>query len=162
MDKCFQSHRTASRPSWFFVNVILAFCLLCVLSAPAMAVTYSNTTPGTLDGTCLSRTFAVTQTDPIADVDIGLVLDHGRRGQIQVSITNPAGMTRSLISGIGGNLNDLNVLFDDEAAAAISTHNVNDDDATVAAFQRTFRPAASLTSFDGVAANGNWVLQVCD
>ena len=127
-----------------------------------MAVTYSNTTSGTLDGTCLTRTFAVTQTDAVSDVNLGLILDHGRRGQMQVTLTNPAGTMRSVITGIGASLNDLNVLFDDEAAASISTHTVNDDDATVAAFQRTFRPLAAFTSFDGLAANGNWVLQVCD
>jgi uncharacterized repeat protein (TIGR01451 family) len=127
-----------------------------------MAVTYSNTTSGSLDGSCLTRTFAVTETDQIADVNLGLVLDHGRRGQIQATLTSPAGTSRSVITGIGGTLNDVNVLFDDEAAASISTHTANDDDATVAPYQRTFRPLGSFTGFDGLAANGNWVLQVCD
>lgn len=140
----------------------MALCVLFAVSAPAMAVTYSNTTPGALDGTCLTRTFSVTQTELITDVNIGLVLDHGRRGQVQATLTNPAGTSRSLITGIGGNLNDLNVLFDDEAAASISTHTAVDDDAVVAPFQRSFRPLAALTSFDGLAANGNWVLQICD
>lgn len=153
---------TVSRFRTFFC-ALFALLALCLLPATANAqITYTNTTSGVLDGNCLTRTFAVTQTDPVGDVNLGLIVDHARRSQIQATLTNPGGTARTLINGIGGNLDDLNVLFDDEAAAAISTHTVNDDDSTAAAFQRTFRPAGAFTGFDGVAANGNWVLQVCD
>jgi uncharacterized repeat protein (TIGR01451 family) len=162
LNNFFQTRRGASRLYGVLANAMMALCVLFAMATPARAVVYSNTTSGTLDGTCLTRTFAVTQTDTVSDVNLGLVLDHGRRGQIQATLTNPAGTSRSLITGIGGTLNDLNVLFDDEAAASISTHTSNNDDPTVAPFQRTFRPLAALTSFDGLAANGNWVLQICD
>jgi uncharacterized repeat protein (TIGR01451 family) len=162
LDWSFQMSGAAGRLGRTIVNAILALVALSVFSSQAMAVTYSNTTSGALDGNCLTRTFAVTETDPIGDVNLGLLLDHGRRGQIQATLTNPAGTSRSVITGIGGNLNDVNVLFDDEAAASISTHTALNDDAAVAPYQRTFRPLGSFTGFDGVAANGNWVLQVCD
>jgi uncharacterized repeat protein (TIGR01451 family) len=143
-------------------NAIMALCIAFFFSAPAKAANYPVTNAGTVDGACLTRNINVTQTGPVSDVNLGVVIDHGRRTQIQVTLTNPSGTARSMISGIGGTLDDLNVFFDDEAASAISTHTSVNDDSTATPYQRTFIPAASLAGFDGQAANGTWVLQVCD
>jgi subtilisin-like proprotein convertase family protein len=96
LDLSFQMSGGAGRLGRTIASALLVFIALSVFSTQAMAVTYSNTTSGVLDGNCLTWTFAVTETDPIGDVNLGLLLDHGRRGQIQATLTNPAGTSRSV------------------------------------------------------------------
>lgn len=165
------SHQTRfRRDRW---TVFAAFCaafILWLMPSAVLAQTtyqYTNSTAGAIPesancATTLTRTFNVPTTYSIADVNIAVALTHKNRDHLRVSLTSPGGTTASMMANIGGSADDLSVLFDDEAAAAISTHTTNDNNNAVPPYQRTFRPAAALSAFDGQAAAGTWTLTICD
>jgi uncharacterized repeat protein (TIGR01451 family) len=169
----FQGVCRSSAVKALLAALMLLFALL--VGTPVMAQATSstaNTTSAAIPemssaacsatgATVLTRTFNVTNTFVVGDVDIGVLYTHGDRGHVRMWLTSPAGTTVNLMSNIGGTLNNLSVRFSDEAAAAISTHTANND-STTTTYQRNFSPAAALSAFDGQAANGTWTLRLCD
>jgi uncharacterized repeat protein (TIGR01451 family) len=153
-------------------SAFFASLMLCLFPAAASAqtTTYTTTTAGAItDQTCggtgfISRTINVGTSYSIADVNLGVMLDHTYRGDLRITLTSPTGTTVSVMTNVGGAADNLNVLFDDEAGANISTHTANDTSGVppVSSFQRTFIPTAALSAFDGQNASGNWTLTVCD
>lgn len=142
-----------------------------LVAAPVGAqttTTYSNTTTGTISETAtpctapLVRNFTVAANAEITDVDIGVQLSHSYRGDLRAALVSPAGTVVSLITNVGTSANNLNVLFDDSAAASSSTHSSNDNMNAAPPYQRHFRPAASLADFSGEGSAGTWQLTVCD
>lgn len=152
------------------VRLCLAILLASMLPAAAQAQAisqFTNSTSGAIPesttcATTLTRTFSVASALTVSDVDIGVLVTHNSRGNVRLSLTSPAGTTVNLITNIGGTADHINVLFDDEAAAAISTHTANDTITIVPPYQRTFRPASVLSAFDGQNAAGTWTLRICD
>jgi uncharacterized repeat protein (TIGR01451 family) len=162
---------------WMLSNRISLFCvvLLAVLGLPQMAIaqiTYVNTTDGTVNETVtpctapLSRLFNVPIHYGVADVNIGVVMSHTYRGDLRMFLTSPQGTQITLIQNTGTSRDNFNVLFDDSAAAAITTHTAANDTATAATiappYQRTFRPLVALSGFNGQDAFGDWNLTICD
>lgn len=151
---------------------MLVWLALTLASNPAAAQTtiaYSNTTTGTISETataCTSpmvRSFTVAANAQVTDVNIGVQLTHTYRGDLRATLVSPSGTVVNLITNIGTTPDNLNVLFDDSAAASITTHTANNDSTTTAPpYQRTFRPQGSLASFNGEASAGTWQLTVCD
>jgi subtilisin-like proprotein convertase family protein len=82
-------------------------------------------------------------------------LIHTYDGDISFSITSPTGVEVVLSNkhGSGGD-NYLNTVFDDSAAASISTGT--------APFTGSFRPESPLSVFNGLEIHGNWILKVND
>lgn len=155
-----------------FAPMVVAL-LFFTISAPARAqLTYTNTTDGPISETVttcaapLVRTFNVTTSFTISDVNIGVLLAHTYRGDLQINLVGPDGTRIALQTNIGTGLDNENVLFDDAAAAAITTHTALTDTATATTvappYQRTFRPATALTAFNGKNALGTWTLEICD
>lgn len=161
-------------PIW---RVLLVLWLL-LWSAAASAqtqTTYSNATGGVIaDLSCnlpvasqLSRTFIVPTSYIVGDVDLGVLINHSYRSDLRLFLTSPAGTTVSILPWTtnvqsGDNLNDL---FDDEAAASITTHNATVIDPltpTPPPYSHSFRPANPFTAFDGQDALGTWSLRICD
>ena len=158
-------------------------CLLAALSllawpgeaAAQTQTTYSNSTGGAIaDVSCnlpiasqLTRTFTVPTSFIVGDVDLGIFLDHTYRSDLRIFVTSPAGTSVSILPWTtnvqsGNNLNDL---FDDEAAAAITSHNATVNDPltpTPPPYNHSFRPANPLSAFDGQDAAGTWSLRICD
>lgn len=157
---------------WRRAITALAALIGCVtLAAPAAAQTstFSNTTTGTLSNAAapctapLVRTFTVTSAFTLSDVNIGVQYNHPFRGDMQVVLVSPAGTSVALMTNIGGARDHLNVLFDDEAAASITTHTAsNDSTAAAPPYQRTFIPQSALSAFDGQSSLGTWQLRICD
>jgi uncharacterized repeat protein (TIGR01451 family) len=155
-------------------HVWLALCVgLFSFMAPSPARAqinnYSNTTTGTIvDVTTpictpvFARTFNVSTSYTVADVDIGVLLSHTYRSDLRVTIRSPAGTIVQLLTNTGGSADNLNILFNDEAAAAISTHTTVDTTGPAPPYQRTFKPQTLLSAFDGQNALGTWQLEVCD
>jgi uncharacterized repeat protein (TIGR01451 family) len=146
---------------------MLVWLAVTLASNPAAAQTttsYSNTTTGTISETattCTSpmvRNFTVATSAEVTDVNIGVQLTHSYRGDLRATLVSPTGTVVNLITNIGTTADNLNVLFDDSAAAAISTHTTNDSTTT----QRTFRPETPLTAFNGQLSAGTWQLTICD
>lgn len=151
---------------------MLVWLALTLASNPAAAQTttsYSNTSTGTISETATSctspmvRSFTVAANAQVTDVNIGVQLTHTYRGDLRATLVSPSGTVVNLITNIGTTPDNLNVLFDDSAAASITTHTANNDSTTTAPpYQRTFRPQGSLASFNGEASAGTWQLTICD
>jgi uncharacterized repeat protein (TIGR01451 family) len=137
-------------------------------SAEAQTVNqYTNTTGGAIVdstncATTVTRTFVVGTSYTVSDVNIGILLSHTFRGDLQITLTSPGGTTRNVMINVGGGADNLNVLFDDEAASNISTHSANDTVGAVPPYQRTFIPTAAFNAFDGQNAQGTWTMVICD
>jgi uncharacterized repeat protein (TIGR01451 family) len=155
---------------------LLLFLALMLNPASARAQTvnqYSNTTTGTItDNNCgtagqITRTFNVPTTYIVGDVDIGIFASHTYRSDLRITLRSPAGTTVTVMTWTGNvqsgdNLNDL---FNDEAAAAIGTHNATVADPLTPVpppYSHSFQPSNSLAAFDGQNAAGTWTLVVCD
>lgn len=161
----------------FLRLILVAFAALGFSTTASAQVTtrYTNTVDSTTNGinetatpcaTPFTRSFTVGTNYTVADVNIGVLMAHTYRGDLRVTLIAPDGTRVELINAIGGTRDNLNVLFDDSAASAISAHTANNDTAAagtvVPPYQRTFRPAAALTAFVGKASLGNWTLEICD
>lgn len=148
----------------------VAFVFLCLMPslASAQAVSqFTNTTTGNIVdstncATTVTRTFVVGTSFSVSDVDIGVLLTHTYRSDLNITLTSPAGTTVQLINAVGGQADNLNVLFNDEGSAAISSHTANDTTGPVPPYQQTFQPGAALSAFDGQNAQGTWTLVICD
>lgn len=150
----------------------LVWLALTLAAAPAQAqtsTTYSNTATGTISETAtpctapMIRNFTVAANAQVSDVNIGVQLTHSYRGDLRATLVSPNGTTVNLITNIATNPDNLNVLFDDSAAASITTHTANNDATTTAPpYQRTYRPQGSLADFNGEGSAGTWQLAICD
>ena len=109
------------------------------------------------------KTITVPDNVTITDVDVGMIIDHNNRGDTAAAIRHPDGTQVLLYFGSGGTLNDYNVLFDQGSASAVDTapQNVNNNVGS-APYQFTVRPAASLNTFNGRNAQGDWLFLACD
>lgn len=166
----YQERSCSQAISLLLPTLMLAIALM--RPAPAHAqITYTNSADATVNETVtpcsspLLRTFAVSQIYTVSDVNIGVLMAHTYRGDLQMFLNSPGGTRIQLINNVGGTRNNFNVLYDDSAASAISAHTSNDT-ATAATvvppYQRTFRPVTALSAFNGQNANGTWTLEVCD
>jgi uncharacterized repeat protein (TIGR01451 family) len=157
------------------MRLLFAVMLSCgVATSPGhaqTAITYTNTADGSIANsvpcaTQLTRTFVVTDTYTIADIDVGVLLSHTRRNQLVITLRSPAGTTITLFRNTGGSRSNLNVLFDSGSATSVNTHAILNDTATASTFvppyQRKFAPVQSLTVFNGQSVNGTWTLSICD
>lgn len=149
--------------------VLLAFAAVAAPARAQTTTTYSNSTTGAINETAtpctapLTRNFTVAANAQVTNVTIGVQLTHTYRGDIRATLVSPTGTVVNLITNVATNLDNLNVLFDDGAAASITTHTANNDSTTTAPpYQRTFRPQGSLADFDGEGSAGTWQLTICD
>lgn len=164
-------HSIIRRLGRIVATAALAVVGLCV-AVPAAAQTnqYSNTTAGAINdqscgGTVLTRTFVVGTSYTISDVNIGILLSHTYRSDLEIRLTSPAGTVRNIMISTGGDGDNLNDLFDDEAAANISTHTASVTDPLVPApppYSHSFQPTQTLSTFDGQNALGTWTMTICD
>jgi subtilisin-like proprotein convertase family protein len=92
---------------------------------------------------------------PIADLSLTLTLFHTFTSDLRISLMAPSGQEVLLVGGAGGNGDNLiNTTFDDGAPTMVST--------AAPPFTGTFRPEGNLSSFNGLAPNGEWTLRIAD
>ncbi len=168
------SARGAARRTLLAGALWLVASLLAAPFAPLAAQTtnqYSNTSSGTISnaatpcGAPLTRSFTVGTQFTVQDVNIGVVASHAYRGDMVMTLVSPQGTQVTFNNATGGAALNYNVLADDEAAATLASHTANDtatSSASAPPYQRTLRPSASLTVFDGQNAQGTWTLSICD
>ncbi len=102
----------------------------------------------------------------ISDLDVVIEdLRHTFVGDLDIRLTSPSGTTVTLLSRPGAGVagargNDLlNVVLDDEAAAAVDTiPDVNPP----GGYTGRYRPDQPLSAFDGQSRAGTWTLRVAD
>lgn len=110
------------------------------------------------------RTFSVGSSFIVGDVDLGVFLIHTYRSDVRIFLTSPQGTTVTVMTwpGVvqgGDNLNDM---FDDEAATEISAHDAGVSDPAMPIYSHSHRPSSPLSAFDGQNAAGTWTLRICD
>ena len=144
-----------------------AICLLLFITSSAVAAghSYQNTTVGSIpdgQGGCAStlvRNINVTDSFMIGDVNVGLVVEHGYKSDLLISLTSPLGTKVNIIVQVGGASKDFNVLLDDQASTDLTS---TDHNASASYYQFTRRASSGLSAFNGEAANGIWSLSLCD
>lgn len=155
------------------LRTMLGAFVLWVMATPVQAqITYTNSVDGAVNETVtpcsspLLRTFTVPIHFTVADANIGVLMAHTYRGDLRFFIVHPDGTRLTLGQNVGTTRDNVNVLFDDSAAAAYTTHTASNDTATattvVPPYQRTFRPLNALSGFNGKNAFGTWTLEICD
>ena len=137
--------------------------------ASAQTNQYTNTTTGNIvDSTncaiTVTRTFVVGASYTISDVDLGVFLTHTYRSDLRITLQSPSGTTVNVMTNTAGDGDNLNDLFDDEAASGIATHNATVTDPTTPPppYSHSFQPSAALSAFDGQNALGVWTMVICD
>ena len=162
--------------AWLTKWSLLWLTLIACFGPPQMAMAqtvnqYTNTTAGAItDVSCgtagvVTRTFTVPTSYIVGDVNLGVRLTHTYRSDLRITLQSPAGTTVAIMTNTGGSGDNLHDLFDDETAAAITTHNGTVTDPTTPTappYSHSFRPTSPLSAFDGQNAAGIWTLVVCD
>lgn len=161
-----------TRKGWWILR-LLAAVFAGALAVPAAAqsvTTLENTVDGPINGTTictapLVRDFVVTDNFVIADVDIGVLVTHTWRGDLQMTLVAPDGTRVQLTNGDTGNVSgdNFNVRLDDSAAQLVNTDSATvTHSATAPPFQNRLRPRNALSVFNGRTAAGTWRLEICD
>lgn len=103
------------------------------------------------DGPCSGRA-------KIFDVNVGVALVHTFMGDLAVRVSHDGGSGEigiSLFSGIGGSLDDMNVVVDDQADAPLTGRVIDGS-----SWQPEGGPA--LCGFNGGSAAGEWQMDIND
>lgn len=160
----------------FVWAISLTICFIAFFGAnTAFAQSFTTTTAGDIDNTVscgtanLTRTINVSGVGTVADVNFGLLATHTWRGDIRLDLTSPApgAVTVRLINSDtsgNGNDDDYNVEMTDEVTNPVINTGAVDGphDTTIAPFQFIARPNNPLSAFNGVNADGNWTITICD
>ena len=112
------------------------------------------------NGNGVTVTFDVLDNFTINDVNLGINITHTFRGDLDMNLSSPSVANVILLTDVGGNGDNLNVLFDSDAGVAVpaGNHVLAPDFVNVA----TPENANALDGFDGQNAFGNWSFFVCD
>lgn len=164
----------APRPS---IARLLCLCMAAIamlwsdVAAAQTSSSYSDTTQASVNENAtpcanpLVRNFTVASNFLTTDVNIGVVVAHTYRGDLVMTLQSPSGTRVIVNSGVGNGADNFNVLLDDGAPAALSTHTSNDiasSSASAPPYQHSFRPSNALSAFNGEAMIGTWRLEICD
>ncbi|MEZ5679814.1 MAG: proprotein convertase P-domain-containing protein [Erythrobacter sp.] len=167
---------------WHFLRawaaLLVATFMAALMPSAAQAQTvynFVNTTDSSTGGInenstpCtnrFTRTFNVTNSFTIADVDIGVLMAHTYRGDLQMWLVSPTGTRIQLTAGSGSNgASNFNALFDDSASSSITTYTANStatSTTSVPPFANSYRPTSALSGFNGQNSAGTWTLEICD
>lgn len=130
-----------------------------VCSAPGVAIPDG-------DAGGVSDTLTIAETDVLSDLNVTLDISQTYVGDLSATLTHVAtGTAVELLnrpgvpaSGFGCGNDDVDVVFDDEAAAPAE----DACEATPPAIGGTLTPAGVLSDFDGASFAGDWTLLVTD
>ena len=112
----------------------------------------------------LVRTFEVTETFAVGQVQLGLNVDHERRNDITATLTSPDGTSVNVLGprpGTPFEAAGIDVWLADNTGVGL--HDAKTDDATgTPLFDREIRPNDPLRVFRDETAAGTWTLSLCD
>lgn len=116
--------------------------------------TYSSTdTPTAIaDGVPLLSVINVGDNFTLSDVNVSVDISHTWISDLDIKLTSPNTTEVVLFQNSCSDLDDLNVVFDDQASGGINCTTRTG----------TIQPFGSLNSFNSEASNGNWTLRVYD
>ena len=156
--------------TWLVYLVGLAILVgaggLCGEARGEMVLTYGGSfdlpipaDPEATEGWMEDAIITVTDHIVIADLDVGVNLQHTGVFDLKLSITSPSGTTVLLnmydpFFGYFDGDNYQSTTFDDEASRSITEGQ--------APFAGSYRPLDALSAFDGEDAYGDWHLEIFD
>ncbi|MEZ5945473.1 MAG: GEVED domain-containing protein [Hyphomonas sp.] len=147
----------------------LALMLPAGLSAAQTLYTYSDApasypTVSETAASCsapLVRTFSVSQSYIVQDIDVGVLIAHSYRGDVVLTLEAPSGASVTFVTGSSTlGADNINVRFSDEAASGYTSNTGNHS--TYSPYQYTLRPQTALSALDGESSQGTWKLKICD
>lgn len=107
------------------------------------------------NATGVTSTIALTNTAKLADLRVGVTINHTWDQDLTLTLTGPDGTQALLASGNGSSGdNYASTVFDDAAGTSIANGS--------APFTGSYRPLSPLSAFDGKTIAGNWKLTVTD
>ncbi|MCP4540474.1 MAG: hypothetical protein GY832_25330, partial [Chloroflexi bacterium] len=114
-------------------------------------------------GTPLVRTFMVSDDFVIADLDVGLSIEHAFRNDLDIWLQSPAG-TRVQLAAESAAAANLDVTLDDAALRAVTLDgDAGSHDNSAPLYDNHRQPRADqLYAFRGESALGTWLLDICD
>jgi uncharacterized repeat protein (TIGR01451 family) len=158
-------------------SACIALVILCLQSSPVAAQTttrYTNTLDSAVGGInetatpCsnpLTRTFAVTTSYTVTDINIGILLAHTYRSDLTLRLRAPDNTSVTFMTATGGALDNMNMLLDDSDPDSIGS-DASNDVATlttiVPPYADTRNTANALAALNGKNALGTWTLEICD
>jgi uncharacterized repeat protein (TIGR01451 family) len=158
-------------------SACLALVILCLQSSPVAAQTttrYTNTLDsavGAINETAtpcsnpLTRTFAVTTSYTVTDINIGILLAHTYRSDLTLRLRAPDNTSVTFMTATGGALDNINMLLDDSDPDSIGSDGSSDvatATTAVPAYADTRNTANALAALNGKNALGTWTLEICD
>jgi subtilisin-like proprotein convertase family protein len=111
-------------------------------------------------GTEILRTFSVTETFTVANVDVGLNLSHPYRHDLEAYLTSPAGTEVTLLRENSA-ADNYDILLDDAARLGVGAARSNHDPAAPF-YENEVSPDGYLSAFNQENATGTWMLRICD
>lgn len=127
---------------------------------------YNNTTAEVFAAqanclTTLTKTFEITDAFVVNDLNVGLLLTHTWRGDIQVQLTSPEGTTLTLIPFSSDSDDNYDLAFDDDTGGSLDSGGTDDVTAPNYASDRSVL-STSLSNFVNELAQGTWTLTFCN
>lgn len=175
------SGRTLKTLASYWLRILCGTLLASLLHAPAAQAQtvnrYTNSADSATDaindvatpcspiGSRFTRDFNVGGSFTVSDVNVGVLMSHTWRADIQMFLVSPTGTRVQLTTGLGGSADNFNLTFDDEAGSGVSNYTANataSASTVVPPYAASFRPTSALSAFDGQNAAGTWRLEICD
>ncbi|MGB1254727.1 MAG: GEVED domain-containing protein, partial [Thiolinea sp.] len=164
-----KNNNWSGRQSWLFTRRLFILAVINLVGfffsplAIAQSFTYEEL-PGTaiIDNTCVTSSIDVSDSFAVTDLKVGINLSHTYRSDLTLSLISPFGNSVQLYSGHGSSADNLDIYLSDSAPSSVS--NIGSSFHTLSSpyYEHQFSPLASLSDFDGLAANGTWQLKTCD
>ncbi len=124
---------------------------------------YTSSTPMPIpDASCpslISSTLTVPDSFPIAEVKVGLWIEHPWRGDLSIVLTAPDGTAIGLLNHPDGSADNSNVLLDDSSP---NLPDSTDHSAPPPHYPNWWQPSDPLSGFQFAGAQGTWTLALCD
>lgn len=127
---------------------------------PALPIVIDGS--ATCGGGEIIRTFTVTDSFTIGEVEFAFNAEHSHRNELQATLQSPQGTQVRLLyhDGSADSLQNYDVYLRDSAGSPYNSGI--GDDVTTPYFDRDARPNQPLSLFRGENAVGTWTLSVCD
>jgi uncharacterized repeat protein (TIGR01451 family) len=127
---------------------------------PATGIPFNETSAPC--ATPLTRTFNVTTSYTVSDVNLGVLYSHSYRGDNIITLRGPNNVSVTVVNQVGGGAANYNSTVDDEAASGIANYTATETNLTAPPYANNYRPTNPLSALDGQNAFGTWTLQICD
>ncbi len=119
---------------------------------------YSGSGTGILPNQCVTTTLTINDSVIIGRVQVGVNLNYADRAELAVNVIAPNSRKVVLLGSAGNTGQNLDTLFDDNAATGVPAGNQDPADPY---YDNTFKPSSPLSLLRGINFKGAWKLEIC-